>query len=108
MASQGFSIEDLPTSFVAILVGLLSASLALLWGRLKSKHWTYCLAFVSPIAISWSLAWSPVWFQGRDPSEYAGWWLLDVVPWSAAGLVGSFGVVLIVRNFRAAGTGGDQ
>ncbi len=52
-----------------------------------------------PFILAYALYWSPVWL-GADPSEYASWAPLFILPWSFAGLLASTTVIYIINRRR--------
>ena len=51
-----------------------------------------------PFVLAYALYWSPVWL-GANPSEYASWAALFIMPWLLPGLLAS-ATVIYVNNRR--------
>jgi len=65
-------INSLDFGSGALVVAAISGLLALWWSRIRRRDLGLCLALGVPLAIAYSLYWSPVWL-GDDPMEYSAW-----------------------------------
>jgi len=52
-----------------------------------------------PFLLAYALYWSPVWL-GADPSEYASWEPLFIMPWFLAGLLASATAIYLSNRRR--------
>jgi uncharacterized membrane protein len=90
-------IDSLSWTSGFFVVALLSAVVALFTGRLQPTALRWVAGALAPIAISYSLYWSPVWL-GADSSEYSSWSGVFVIPWSLVGILVSVAVMIGVRQ----------
>ena len=61
------------------------------------------IASAIPFILAYALYWSPVWL-GADPSEYANWAPLFIMPWFLAGLLASATVIYLSNRRRRIAT----
>jgi hypothetical protein len=88
----------------ALLVAMMSAVMALIFALMLRGKIVWFLALLVPLSFAYCLYWFPVW-RGQNPSEYAAWALLFIIPWFLAGACASLVVVYAVgrvRKFRSA------
>lgn len=86
----------------ALVVAIASAIIALALSRIKSQKLKWMTSFIIPFFVAYFLYFSPVFFFGSDPSEYSAWSGIFIIPWYAAGLLGSVIVLLIMNKKRDA------
>jgi hypothetical protein len=86
----------------ALLVGLVSALLSVVWSSLSSSKLGWFLVLLTPLVVSYSLYWSPVWL-GDSPSEYSSWSGLFIGPWFVAGVVASVVVMYLISKRKGVG-----
>ena len=55
------------------------------------------IASAMSFILAYALYWSPVWL-GADPSEYASWAPLFILPWFFAGLLASASVIYLINR----------
>ena len=70
---------------------------AIIWVRFRSSKARWFFALLTPLVLSYSLYWSPVWL-GADPSEYSSWAILFIGPWFLAGAVSSALVIFLITQ----------
>lgn len=86
----------------ALLVGLVSAPLSVVWSRLNSQKLGWFLVLLTPLVVSYSLYWSPVWL-GDSASEYSSWSGLFIGPWFVTGAIASAVVMYLIGKRKAVG-----
>lgn len=86
----------------ALLVMVVSALLSIVWSRLGSPKLGWFLVLLTPLALSYSLYWSPVWL-GANSSEYSSWSGLFIGPWFVAGAIASLVVMYLIRKRKGVG-----
>jgi hypothetical protein len=91
-------IKSLTLGSGAMVVGALSAMVALgtHWLKPPLLRWVALLAV--PFLLAYALYWSPVWFGGGDRAQYAVWAPVCIGPWTLAGLVASVVVAGYLRR----------
>jgi len=83
----------------ALLVALVSAVMALAFASTLRGKVVWFLALLAPLGVAYCLYWFPAW-SGQDPSEYASWAPLFIVPWFLTGACISFAVAFVVGRVR--------
>lgn len=91
-------VKSLSLGSGAMVVGALSAMVALAtyWLKPPLVRWVALLSV--PFVLAYALYWSPVWFGGSDPAEYSAWALVCIGPWSLAGMFASLVVAGFLRR----------
>lgn len=83
----------------ALLVALVSATVALGSAFVLSKPAIWFVVLLASFGVACCLYWLPVW-SGQDPSEYAAWAPLFIIPWFLAGACASVVTVHAVGRVR--------
>ena len=89
--------QSLSLTSASLLVAVISATAALLIGRITSTVARWFAAILFPFVLSYSVYWMPVWL-GADGSEYLAWALLGVGVPFLAGLLPSAVVTFVVTR----------
>src|SRR5664279_5192383 len=91
-------IKSLSLGSGAMVVGALSAAVALAtyWLKPLLLRWVALLSI--PFMLAYSLYWSPVWFGGGDRAQYSAWALVCIDPWTLAGMFASLVVAGFLRR----------
>ena len=84
-----------------ILVGLLSAIVALATSFIKpvTIRWAFLGGF--PLLLAYALYWSPVWLGGSKSDEYSAWQLIFLVPGATGIFASSVVSVFVQGRFKA-------
>ena len=93
------SIKGLSLTSGAVVVGVLSAVIAIATSWLKQPLVRWGALLVIPFMLANLLYWSPVIFGDSSSTEYFAWALICVVPWSIVGMFASVVVALVSRRF---------
>jgi hypothetical protein len=93
-------VESLSIGSGAGIVAVLSALLTwALFKRARGRE-VWLLTFATPLVISFSLYWLPVWMGAGDVAQFGAWAVLFILPWYIAGAGTSVFVVLLLRSLR--------
>jgi hypothetical protein len=84
----------------AAIAALLSAALALLWVRARSRGAAWTLGLLIPLAIAAVLYWVALGISGVRISEYGVLAVWFIAPWYAAGAAASSAIVIYSRRLR--------
>lgn len=92
-------LENLPLPFTTLIVMAISVAATVGISKLISGRIRWLLAVAVPIAISYTLYWSPVWFAHRtDVAEYSAWAPILMTAWSMPSVLACLVCVAIVRK----------
>ena len=85
-------LESLSLESGAVVVAIASGLFATVLAQVRFPGLRWTLALGTPLVISYSLYWSPVWL-GASSVEYPTWAPLFIAPWYLAGVIVSTFVV---------------
>lgn len=87
----------------ALIVAIASSVLGAVFARVRWPLLRWALVLVVPLALAYSLYWSPLWLShasAEDYGEFKIWWAVFIIPWYAAGVLSSATVLYVSRRIR--------
>jgi hypothetical protein len=95
------TLGSLSIVLAMILVGLLSAILALVTSFIKPVAIRWAFLGGVPLILAYTLYWSPVWLGGSKSDENSAWQLIFLVPGATGILASSVVSDFIQGRFKA-------
>jgi hypothetical protein len=93
-------VESLSLGSGAGIVAVLSALRTRLLFKRAHGRAVWLLPLATPLVVSFSLYWLPVWLGADDVAQFGAWAGLFILPWYLAGAGTSAYVVLLLRSLQ--------